>query len=264
MKHKTAPFSSIQRILITNDDGIFADGLLRLVAAAKDFGEVWVVAPDGQRSAASHSITLRHPVDLIPVNDYPVEGVHAFSCSGTPADCVRVGGLYLMKGMPDIVLSGINYGYNVASDIQYSATVGAALEGAFQGWPSIALSEGCKNHEVTDAYLYEVLGEYIDRKPPSGNIWNMNFPDCSLKECKGILHNTRVSAGTFYRDHYNEIAMLETGGVRLMVEGVYNEQCEEQTDFRAVVDGFISIGLVNNLGYPVSLADLVQKGKGEN
>ena len=74
-----------KRILITNDDGIDADGLIRLVQAAKDFGEVWVVAPDGQRSAASHSISLRNPIDVYPY-EFPVSGVHAYSCSGTPAD----------------------------------------------------------------------------------------------------------------------------------------------------------------------------------
>ena len=105
---------SMKQILITNDDGIFADGLVRLASIAKEFGDVWVVAPDGQRSAASHRITLHQPVDVNPAVDFPVEGVHAFSCSGTPADCVRVGSLYVMKKKPDLVLSGINYGYNVA------------------------------------------------------------------------------------------------------------------------------------------------------
>ena len=129
-------------ILITNDDGIEADGLIRLAEAAKEFGEVWVVAPKRERSAASHSITLRRHIDVYPHNDFPVEGVKAYHCSGKPADCVRVGALAVMPEKPDLVLSGINYGYNSATDIQYSATVGAAFEAAFQGIHAIALSEG--------------------------------------------------------------------------------------------------------------------------
>ena len=98
-----------RKILITNDDGIESDGIARLAEAAKEFGEVWIVAPESQRSAASHSITLRHPIDVLP-HDFPVEGVHAFSCSGTPGDCVRVGSLNIMPVKPDVVLSGINFG----------------------------------------------------------------------------------------------------------------------------------------------------------
>ena len=106
----------MKTILITNDDGIFADGLIRLAATAKSFGEVWVVAPESQRSAASHSITLHSYIDVRPAA-FPVPGVHAFASSGTPGDCVRVGSLSVMPARPDIVLSGINYGYNAASDI---------------------------------------------------------------------------------------------------------------------------------------------------
>ena len=106
-------YNTERRILITNDDGIDSGGIARLAKAAKDFGEVWVVAPQHQRSAASHCITLREPIDVYP-HDFAVEGVHAYSCSGTPADCVRVGGLSVMPVRPDVVLSGINFGYNVA------------------------------------------------------------------------------------------------------------------------------------------------------
>ena len=100
-----------------------------------------MVAPESERSAASHSLTLRHSVDVNPV-DFGMDGVTAYACSGTPSDCVRVGCLYLMKEKPDVVMSGINYGSKVSSDIQYSATLGAAFEGEFQGFHSIAFSEG--------------------------------------------------------------------------------------------------------------------------
>ena len=236
-------------ILITNDDGICADGIARLAEAAKDFGDVWVVAPDNQRSAASHSITLQSHLDVYPAA-FPVEGVRAFSCSGTPADCVRVGCLAVMPVKPDVVLSGINYGYNVASDIQYSATVGAALEAAYQGIAGIALSEqAVACHEVTDAFLKDILAELIDAEPVPGQAVNVNFPGCSLSKCRGILRDRAVSRGAFYRDSYIELSKLENGGRRLKINGLYNEDAEAGTDFRAVVDGYISIGIVKNVGF---------------
>ena len=95
----------MQKILITNDDGIQSDGIIRLARAAKKYGKVWVVAPDGQRSAMSHRITLRETIEFFPV-DFPVEGVHAYASTGTPADCVRFGILNIVKEKPDYVFSG--------------------------------------------------------------------------------------------------------------------------------------------------------------
>ena len=237
----------MRRILITNDDGIQSDGLIRLAAAAKDFGQVWVVAPHIERSAASHSISLRDSLTVYPVQ-FPVEGIEAFSCSGMPADCIRVGGLAVMPAAPDLVLSGINYNYNVASDLQYSATVGAALEGSFQGWRSIALSEGTEEHTVTDTYLKTVLAMLIDKPLADGQIFNVNFPGCPLTQYKGILTDRAVSKGMVFKDHYNMIEELEKGGKRWMVEGKHTPEAEEGTDYRAVLDGYISIGIVNNVG----------------
>ncbi len=234
-------------ILITNDDGICSDGIIRLAEAAKQFGEVWVVAPDGQRSAASHSITLHSPIDIYP-HSFPVEGVRAFSCSGTPGDCVRVGSLFVMPEKPDVVLSGINYGYNVAGDIQYSATAGAAFEASFQGFPGIALSEeACDCHETTDRYLPEVLQLLINRKAEPGRIYNVNFPGCPASACKGIAEGRTVSSKAVFEDHYHEVKKLENGGVQVMVKGVYQDTAEEGSDFRAVLDHFISIGTVANI-----------------
>ena len=238
----------MKKILITNDDGITSDGIIRLAQAALQFGEVWVVAPAQQRSAASHSITLHSPVDLSP-HDFPVPEVRAYACSGTPGDCVRTGMLFLMDRRPDVVLSGINYGYNAASDIQYSATCGAAFEAAYQGCIGIALSEkACSCHEVTDHFLVPVLEQWMDVSPGPGRIWNINFPGCPLADCRGVLENRRVSAGAFYRDRYRQVAPLPGGGARVIVDGIYNEDAEEDTDFRALVDGFVSIGAVRNVG----------------
>ena len=236
-------------ILLTNDDGIAADGLIRLAKAAQRFGDVWVIAPDAQRSAASHSISLHNSIDVFPHN-FPVPGVHAFSCTGTPADCVRVGSLNIMPQRPDAVLSGINFGYNVASDVQYSATVGAAFEGAFQGYLSIALSEdSAEHHEVTDRYLQEIMEKLLSLPPMPMEIWNVNFPCCPLSECGGIQWDRTVSRGMIYRDSYREIEKLSGGGVRLSVHGEYTEEAEPGTDFRAILDKCVSVGTVRNVGY---------------
>ena len=236
------------KILITNDDGISSDGIIRLARAAKQFGEVWVVAPDSQRSAASHSITLHSPIDIYP-HPFPVEGVHAFSCSGTPGDCVRVGSLFIMSRKPDVVLSGINYGYNVASDIQYSATAGAAFEASFQGLSGIALSEeACRCHETTDAYLSVILERLIGRRQAPGQILNVNFPGCPASSCRGILEDRTVSCREVYVDRYLEQKKLENGGVRVMVNGIYHDEAEPGSDYRAVLDRYISVGIVRNIG----------------
>lgn len=238
----------MKKILITNDDGIDSQGIVRLAEAAKDFGEVWVVAPMHQRSAASHCITLREPIDVYP-HDFPVKGVKAFACSGMPADCVRVGGLSVLPSKPDVVLSGINDGYNMATDLQYSATVGAAFEAAFQGWLAIALSERYGGpREVTDAYLKEVLKECLDMKTACDQVINVNFPGCSLAGFRGIKRGCKTSASSIFKDHYNVIEELEGGGKRYMVEGVHNEECEDGTDFKALMDNYISIGIINNIG----------------
>ena len=237
------------RILITNDDGIEAAGIVRLAKAAKEFGEVWVVAPESQRSAASHSISLHSAIDIYPYDEFPIDGVHAYSCSGTPGDCVRVGGLNVMPEKPDVVLSGINFGLNVASDIQYSATAGAAFEATFQGYHAIAFSEGCHFQDVTDKYIREILKRLLDLPLKPGHIHNVNFPDCPLSDCKGILYNRTVSQGMFYKDHYNVVEELDDGGIRYMVEGVYTPEAEEDSDYHAVLNNYVSVGVVNNIGF---------------
>ena len=236
------------RILITNDDGILSDGITRLARAAKRFGEIWVVAPEKQMSAKSHAISIRDLIDIYP-HDFPVEGVHAFSCSGTPADCIRVGSVSIMPERPDVVLSGINHGYNAATDIQYSGTAGAAFEGAFQGCHSIAVSENIGGvHEVTDAYLDEILEELIYSKLGYMQIYNVNFPACPLEECKGILRNRTVSHGRFYNDGYKVIEELEGGGKRYRIDGEYAPVSEEGSDLSALLDNYVSISVVNNIG----------------
>ncbi|MDY3795342.1 MAG: 5'/3'-nucleotidase SurE [Agathobacter sp.] len=236
----------MRKILITNDDGINADGIIRLAQAATEFGEVWVIAPDSQRSAMSHSITLRHSVNAWKV-DFPVPGVHAYACSGTPGDCVRIGSLNIVPEKPDHVFSGINYGFNAASDIQYSATAGAAFEAAFQGIHTIAFSEdACEIHEVTERYLKEIIAELLNKPLGVNQIWNVNFPGCQLAECNGILRDRKVSTDAFYVDRYIETTVSEDK-VSYMVEGIRNYSALEGTDLKAIFDNYISIGIATNI-----------------
>lgn len=129
------------RVLISNDDGIAAEGLTALAAAVADLGEVWVVAPEQEQSATSHSLSLRRPLRIREA------GERAFAVDGTPADAVYIAVNHLMKGQrPDLVLSGINHGPNLADDVIYSGTVAAAMEGALLGVPAIAFSLVTRKH----------------------------------------------------------------------------------------------------------------------
>ena len=233
------------KILITNDDGITSSGIKRLAKLALKYGDVYVVAPDSQRSCASHSITLRESIDMFPY-DFPVENVKAYTSTGTPADCVRIGVLNIVPGKPDVILSGINYGYNAGTDTQYSATVGAALEGSFQKIPSIAISEGLDDsYLITDMYLEEILDKIINENPGEGNIWNVNFPLCAPDDFKGILYDRFVSKGCVYRDRYKSEEIKE--GTRYTIDGIYNEDVEEDSDLYALFHGYASVGLVHNI-----------------
>ena len=235
----------MKRILITNDDGILASGIIRLAEAACAFGEVTVIAPESERSALSHSITIRDPLEILP-HDFPVGGVTAWTCSGTPSDCIRAGVSYLLPEKPDLVLSGINYGCNIGADIQYSATVGAALEAAHRGIPAIALSEPYDpDHSVTDRYLSGILANLLEERPGRDRILNVNFP---LGTCRGILTGRTVSAGSMHQGFYRLLEQLPGGGWRLSPESIPSETSEEGSDLRAWLDHFISIGIVRNIG----------------
>ena len=126
------------KILLSNDDGIYAPGLRALADIASDLGEVWVVAPDREQSSVGHAISLSDPIRVAP---YPFPGVHvAYAVGGTPADCIKLAMTALMPEKPDIILSGINQGENTGISVIYSGTVSAATEGTISGVPSLAIS----------------------------------------------------------------------------------------------------------------------------
>lgn len=233
------------KILIVNDDGIAADGIFHLAKNAAELGQIWVVAPAEQCSAMSHRITVHGPID-VNEEDYPLEGVRAFRVAGTPADCVKVGLKHLLPRKPDIVFSGINFGYNVGQDILYSGTVGAAMEALINEIPAIAFSKEMNDsYDVVSKNFIPIVKELLGRSIEKNEIWNVNFPGCPLSELKGVLDNRIPAQQQYYLDHY-ERKELENGGFRLLAGDIRNLNAEAGSDMRAVLDNYISIGKVRN------------------
>ncbi len=233
------------RILVTNDDGIHAEGIRRLAEAATEFGEVWVVAPGQQCSAMSQRITVHGEVCVQPA-DFPVSGVRSYRVEGTPADCVKIGLLYLMPEKPDFVFSGINNGYNAGYDIAYSGTVGAAMEALMQGVPAIAFSSDPNGeYGVLEEHLKPLTEELLKRETAANEIWNVNFPGCAPEECRGIREVRRTAARPFYLDRY-ERKELADGGFKLLPIGVRVEEAAGDDDVSAILKNYISIGKIRN------------------
>jgi len=181
-------------ILLTNDDGIFANGINVVGAALAEKYDVTVIAPDGNQSGSSHSLTLG---DILPIREVTMPcGLKGSSLRGTPTDCILVALLDVMKNNPpDIVVSGCNHGPNVGYDVLYSGTVSAALEGLRQGHPSIALSldmtHGVQPHhfETAAAVLMEILAEpaFFDGLVDASAILNVNVPNVPLGDVEGVM-----------------------------------------------------------------------------
>jgi 5'-nucleotidase len=184
------------RILVTNDDGIGADGLVVLEAIARSLSDdVWVVAPELEQSGASHSLTLHMPVRLRKLAD------KRFAVSGTPTDCVLVavqevlpkfGAAKGKKAKPfDIVLSGVNRGSNAGDDVTYSGTIAAAMEGTVLGIPSVALSQQTEDRdspkwEVAKKYAPKLIAALVKAGWPADTLMNLNFPDIAPAKVKGV------------------------------------------------------------------------------
>jgi 5'-nucleotidase len=177
------------RILITNDDGIHARGLAVLENIAKVLtDDVWVVAPETDQSGVSHSLSLNDPLRLRKISE------RHYAVKGTPTDCVIMGVREVIKEQrPDLVLSGVNAGQNVAEDVTYSGTIAAAIEGTILGVPSIALSQGygpdgrekiiwnCAETLAPDV-IRKIVGAGIEK----GSLVNVNFPNCAPEEVQGV------------------------------------------------------------------------------
>ena len=177
------------RILITNDDGIHSPGLTVLEEIAHKLSkDVWIVAPETDQSGVSHSLSLNDPLRLREV------GPQRFAVKGTPTDCVIMGVRHIvMEKRPDLVLSGVNRGQNVAEDVVYSGTIAGAMEGTIMGVPSFALSQAygveTKSNPHWDTALYhapDLIRGVLEEGMPRDVLVNINFPDCSPHEVQGV------------------------------------------------------------------------------
>lgn len=224
-------------ILVTNDDGVNSGGLRVLSEAMSTVGEVLIVAPDQERSAAGHSLTLNHPLRMRELD----EGI--FSVCGTPTDCVLMAVHAILNKKPDLLISGINQGPNLGDDVTYSGTVAAALEGALLSIPSVAISlvSESESHLGTAASFARLLAQHLTSAHlPAGVLLNVNVPGLSREDTKGI-EITRLGRRTYgdvifeARDPDGEICYW------IRKSQPNWEERGEGTDFAAVQAGRISI-----------------------
>jgi 5'-nucleotidase len=238
------------RVLLTNDDGIHADGLqaLRRALVALEDVELAVIAPDANMSATARSITTRRPlwVTEVPFDD----GTRGYSCDGTPVDCVRLASLGLIDGFqPDLVVAGINHGSNLGDDITYSGTVAAAFEGIVLGVPALAISQQSQAREmdfrlgdefsfdVAAAFTARVIDELDDVPLPEGTLLNINVPAADPDAVEVCHLGKRI-----YRD---ALRLLDTDGDHRRRFRVYGDapihEDEEGTDLAAISAGRIAV-----------------------
>jgi len=173
-------------ILLTNDDGIHAEGLWALEKALASEHRTTVVAPDIERSAVGHSITLIHPLR---VNRIQTNGGRGYAVSGTPADCVKLAVVEIMESRPEMVVSGINPGPNVGINLNYSGTVSAAKEAALMGIPAIAVSQNpnpSNEYKVAANFVGILIAKIMENGLPQGTFLNVNVPACPQDQIKGV------------------------------------------------------------------------------
>lgn len=232
------------KILISNDDGIQAEGIARLAAAAAQFGDVWVAAPQSQCSGMSQKLTIFGEL-AVERTAFPAPVQDAWAVGGTPADCVQTAIRALMPERPDIVFSGINFGYNAGFDIAYSGTMGAALEAVMNGVPAIAFSkyEG-GSWQTAERYLPRAIETLLQKPLGPGEIWNVNFPGCEEQDCRGMQFDRKIAHCRFYQNVYTPSA--DGASLQISKSRPGPEQCEPDSDIRALLDGYISIGTVKS------------------
>lgn len=232
------------RILVANDDGVDSEGIIVLAEALRALGDVTVVAPDGDRSGVSHSITVRHTVSV-----QAVEGrsVPTYVCSGTPADCVVLGAFELCGGKPDIVVSGINRGANLGDDTQYSGTVACAMEGIMVGSQAIAVSLAstwpkvdAAHHWETAASIAREIADELLRDPLAPPLlYNLNVPNVPRDRLCGIRYTSQG------RKRYQDRVARESRDGKTAyywIWGTFDRtQIGQGTDLEALEQGYASV-----------------------
>lgn len=223
------------RILVTNDDGVLSPGIVALADALKPLGEVIIVAPLTEASAIGHALTLRRPLRI----EHFREAVYAVD--GTPTDCVNIAVTRILKGMPDLVASGINTGWNLGDDVTYSGTVSGALEAALLGIPSLAVSLQSVRGQAFDfarsaQVAAQVAGQILARGLPPRTLLNINVPQV---ETRGLKMTVQAK-----RNHVTRVdERIDPKGrpYYWIEEGLNDWEPHDQSDYQAVRDGFISV-----------------------
>ncbi|MCX7305248.1 MAG: 5'/3'-nucleotidase SurE [Hyphomicrobiales bacterium] len=230
------------RILLTNDDGIHAEGLASLERVARTISDdVWVVAPETDQSGYAHSLSLSEPLRLRKL------GEKHFAVRGTPTDCVIMGTRRLLPGLPDLILSGINSGSNIADDITYSGTVAGAMEGALLGIRSIALSQaylledGQRRvpYETSEALAPALLEKLLAIELPTGAFLNLNFPACKPDQVEGVRVTAQGKVG--YNLEIEERADGRGLPYYWLRFGRDTPELRDGTDIHAVKSNFVSV-----------------------
>ncbi|WP_409434061.1 5'/3'-nucleotidase SurE [Litorimonas sp. RW-G-Af-16] len=231
------------RILLTNDDGVRAEGMsvLRRIAA-KLSDDVWVCAPETEQSAASRGVSLHNPVRLKKLED------RVFCVSGTPTDSVIVGLKDLLKDhAPDLILSGVNRGQNLAEDVTFSGTIAGALQGMQMGIPSIALSlargfqgAGSLPWETAEQHGPKIIKDLLSKGWPANVILSVNFPDAAPDAVKGV-QITRQGHRDFQMTGVEKRDYPRGGHYFWLTYGAKKSNPPVGTDLRAIYDGYISV-----------------------
>ena len=220
-------------ILVVYDDGIHAKGIKILAKALVPYGDVFVVAPQTEQSGAAHAITLHDPMSLVKHDDF-IPGVSAWSLDGKPADCVKFA-VFALGIKPDIVVSGINDGANLGTDIMYSGTVSGAFEGVIHGIPSVAISTDFGHFDIVTQEIDDVIKRVIAMEIFHTDIvLNINFPSAIHKSSKG-LRITHQGQRPF--DHIDEF-----DGEKYWAKGTWHAYTnDEASDVYAFENGYISV-----------------------
>ena len=226
-------------ILVTNDDGITAPGIRHLVGLMGRLGEVWVVAPDKMRSGMGHAITIGNILTY--QECAPQDGAtREFSCSGTPADCVKLAKNELLDRTPDLCVSGINHGSNASINVIYSGTMAAAIEGGIEGIPSIGFSlcshDYAADMSAMDEYILRMSCQALEKGLPERTVLNVNFPCGEIKGVKVCRQARTKWSQEFERrvTPYGEDYFWLTGHPITEDDGA-------DTDDRALAESFASV-----------------------